>query len=132
MDTLYLIGIKAFALLCFATIFILPFYLVFGGGMAKFALCLLMRCFEGTEPHELPQGDDVSFTYHTYRGLLIWFTRDEHQVHASCDDAKTILKRLLRFNLTWGMLSYGLLFVPFVAIGNYKRQMKLIEEQCSS
>ncbi len=132
MDTLYLLAIRVFALLCLLTIFVLPFYLVFGGGIAKFALRPLKRCFNGTEPRETPERGDVSFTYHTYRGLLIWVTQDEHNVHASCDDARTILRRLLRFNLTWGMLSYGLLFVPFLAIGNYKRQMKIIEQQCGT
>ena len=40
-----------------------------------------------------------------------------------------LLARLLRFNLTWGMLSYGLLFVPFLAIGNYLAQKRSIEKQ---
>ncbi|MCA9135561.1 MAG: hypothetical protein KDB00_02350 [Planctomycetales bacterium] len=132
MNTLYLIALQVIALLCFLVVFVLPFCLVFGGGMAKFALGPLNRCYDGTERHLRRQPEDVSFTYHTYRGLLIWVTQDEHKVHASCDDAKSILKRLLLFNLTWGMLSCGVLFVPFLAIGNYRRQMNRIEEQCSS
>jgi hypothetical protein len=36
---------------------------------------------------------------------------------------------LLRFNLTWGMLSYGLLFVPLLAIGNYFAQKRSIAKQ---
>ena len=113
-------------------VFVLPFYLVFGGGMAKFALGPLRRRFSGLTFHELPAPGDVSFVYHTYRGLLIWVTQDQHIVHAPPVDAEILLKRLLRFNLTWGLLSYGLLFVPFLAIGNYWAQIKSIRAQASS
>ena len=67
--------------------------------------------------------------YHTYRGFLVWFVQEEHRVCAPPEDAKILLARLLRFNLTWGMLSYGLLFVPLFAIGNYVVQKRSIETQ---
>ena len=60
---------------------------------------------------------------------MIWVTQDEHHVHARYEDAKTLLGRLLRFNLTWGLLSYGLLFIPFVAYFNYRAQRNSIEQQ---
>src|SRR5688572_15962402 len=102
---------------------------VFMGGIQKFALKPLRRCYDGVQLHELPQPGDVSFVYHTYRGFLVWFVQDEHRVSAPPHDARDLLSRLLRFNLTWGMLSYGLLFVPFVAIGNYCVQKRSIAEQ---
>ncbi len=121
-----------FGIVTLLIVFVLPFYLVFGGGMAKFALGPLRRRFNGLAVHEQPAPGDVSFVYHTYRGLLIWVTQDEHIVYAPPEDAEKLLNRLLRFNLTWGMLSYGLLFVPFLAIGNYKSQLKSIRAQASS
>lgn len=69
-------------------VFVLPFYLVFGGGMANFALGPLRRRFSGLTVHELPAPGDVSFVYHTYRGLLIWVTQDQHIVHAPPVDAE--------------------------------------------
>lgn len=84
-------------------VFVLPFYLVFGGGMAKFAIGPLRRRFRGLALRELAAAGDVLFVYHTYRGLLIWVTQDRHVVHAPFSDAETVLKRLLMFNLTWGM-----------------------------
>jgi hypothetical protein len=55
--------------------------------------------------------------------------QDEHRIYAPPADARLLLTRLFRFNLTWGMLSYGLLFVPLLAIGNYHAQKRSIENQ---
>ena len=102
---------------------------VFSGGIQKFALKPLQKQFVGIDCHDTPQPGDVCFVYHTYRGFLLWFVQDEHRVCAPPDDARLLLNRLLRFNLTWGMLSYGLLFVPLLAIGNYYAQKRSIEKQ---
>ena len=59
----------------------------------------------------------------------MWFVQDEHRIFARPDDAERLLGRLLRFNLTFGMMSYGLAFVPFVAIGNYIAQKRSIQGQ---
>ena len=108
-----------------------PLYLLFGG-LRTFALGPLRRCYEGIEIHDAPRPGDVVFLYHTYRGLLLWFTQDEHRVAAPPADAERLLGRLLRFNLTWGMLSYGMLFVPFVSLGNFYSQRRSIRAQAAS
>jgi len=102
---------------------------VFMGGIQTFALKPLHRRFSGLDLHDAPQSGDVCFVYHTYRGFFLWFVQDEHRVCASPEDAKLLLARLLRFNLTWGMLSYGLLFVPLLAVGNYFAQKRSIKKQ---
>lgn len=102
---------------------------VFMGGIHQFALKPLQRRCAGLDLHETAQPGDVYFVYHTYRGFLVWFVQDEHRVCAPPEDARVLLTRLLRFNLTWGMLSYGLLFVPLLAIGNYFAQKRSIEKQ---
>lgn len=120
-----------FILIAVAVVFVLvavPLYLLFGG-LRTFALGPLRRCYEGIEVHESPQPGDVVFVYHTYRGLLLWFTQDEHRVAAPRAEAERLLGRLLRFNLTWGMLSYGMLFIPLFAVSNYYSQRRAIREQ---
>lgn len=107
---------------------VFPLYLLLGG-LRTFALRPLSRCFEGIDLHESLEPNDVRFVYHTYRGLLLWVTQEGHRGYASTEDAKKLLGRLLRFNLTWGMLSYGLLFVPFLAVGSYYSQRWSIREQ---
>lgn len=102
---------------------------VFMGGTRKFALKPLQKRFAGLDLHDSPQTGDVCCVYHTYRGFLVWFVQDEHRVCAPPEDARLLLTRLLRFNLTWGMLSYGALFVPLIAIGNYFAQKRSIEQQ---
>lgn len=105
-----------------------PLYLLFGG-LRTFALRPLQRCFEGIRLKQVAEGADVQVVYHTYRGFLLWFTQDEHLVITTVDDAHQLLGRLLRFNLTWGMLSGGMLFIPLLAIGNYYAQLRSIRRQ---
>jgi hypothetical protein len=102
------------------------------GGLYSFARRPLERCFEGIRLHAMPEPGDVTFVYHTYRGLLLWFTQTEHRVVAPPEDAEKLLKRLLRFNLTWGLLSYGLIFIPFVSYGNYRAQLRSIRQQAEA
>ena len=92
----------------------------------------LAKRFEGIDAHETPQQGDVQFAFHTYHGFLVFFVQTEHRVSCSPDDARTLLRRLHRFNLTWGMLSYGLAFVPFVSFFNYLAQKRAITEQESA
>jgi len=105
-----------------------PYFMLFGGA-ERFCRKPLMRRYNGLEIHDSPDSNDVSFTYHTYRGFLLWFVQDEHSINAPPRDARVLLGRLLRFNLTYGMLSYGLLFVPLLAIGNYIAQSRNIKKQ---
>jgi hypothetical protein len=124
----------------FATILLLVFtplifigvpYVILTGKHRIIGLHSLGRVFQGVETHEDCMPGDVSFVYHTYRGVFLWFIQEEHRVHAQPDVARLLLKRLLWFNLTWGLLSYGLLFVPFLAIGNYYVQLRSIHRQTS-
>jgi hypothetical protein len=109
----------------------LPLYLLFGG-LRSFARRPLERCFEGIELHEKPVPGDVAFVYHTYRGFLLWWLQEEHRVIAPLPDAERLLGRLLRFNLTWGLLSKAMLFVPPLALGNYYAQRRSIKKQAEA
>lgn len=107
---------------------VFPLYLLFGG-LRTFALKPLQRCFEGIRLSQTLGADDVQFVYHTYRGFLFWVTQEEHCIVAPAEDAERLLNRLLRFNLTWGMMSYGLAFIPFIAVANYYSLRKSIRRQ---
>lgn len=106
----------------------IPIYIL-TGGIRRFALKPLQRCFEGLNLHNSPRSDDVSFIYYTYRGFIFWISQDEHCIYAPPEDARILLKRLLYFNLTWGMFNYGLVFVPLFAVGNYWAQKRSLEKQ---
>ncbi len=92
----------------------------------------LQRLYDGLQIHEVPQSGDVVLTYHTYHGLLIWFTETTHRVTLPAVDARTLLGRLLRFNLTYGWFTYGALFVPPLAVLNYFAQRRSIAAQESA
>ena len=89
----------------------------------------LAKKYEGIDAHETPTTGDVQFVFHTYHGFLLWVDQTEHRVSCPPDDARTLLRRLHRFNLTWGMLSYGLVFVPFLSFFNYLAQKRAITKQ---
>jgi hypothetical protein len=91
----------------------------------------LRRYYQDITVHEQPNPGDVSFVYHTYSGLFVWFWQMEHRVNAPIEDAEKLLKRLLRFNLTWGLLAPGMVFIPLLAIGNYYVQKSNIRRQAA-
>jgi hypothetical protein len=105
-----------------------PFF-VLTGGIEKFAIRPLRRCFAGIATRESPEPGDVLLVYHTYRGFLVWVAQDEHRLYATPDDALKLLGRFLRFNLTWGLLSYGVLFIPIFSIASYFAQKRSIASQ---
>lgn len=102
---------------------------VITGAHKRIGLKSLQRCFNGIDLHDKPQLGDVIASYHTYRGLLLWTIQEEHRLIGCRTDVEALLGRLLRFNLIWGLLSYGMLFIPFLALGNYHSQLSSIRRQ---
>jgi len=123
--------VALFPTLAISFVVIVAIYLL-SGGLKSFGRRPLERCFQGIRLHERREPGDVTFTYHTYRGCLLWCVPAEHRVVAPAEDAEVLLNRLLRYNLTWGMLSYGAVFVPSLALGNYAVQRRSIHEQARS
>lgn len=97
--------------------------------ITDFGLPALQRCFDGLELHEHSGPDDVTVNYHSYRGLLAYFVQTEHCIYAREADARECLRRLLKYNLTWGMLCPGMVFIPILALGNYFTQKRSITRQ---
>jgi hypothetical protein len=71
----------------------------------------------------------VTFTYHTYSGVLLWVTQQQHRISAPPQIAEETLSALLRHTLKYGFLAYGALIIPLLAYGNYLAQRRSIRRQ---
>ena len=89
----------------------------------------LAKAYEGLDAHSEPQPGDVHLKYETYHGLLVWVSVSWHTVWLPPDQARTLLKRLLRFNFTWGFFAYGAAILPLLSLGNYWAQVRSIRKQ---
>ena len=101
-------------------------YFLYSGGSKNLFRHALFKNYDGLEVHKTRQPGDVELKYHTYRGFFLWFIQEEHHVYAPRHTALALLRRLLKFNLTYGLMSSWPIFVPFLAIGNYYAQKKRI------
>lgn len=102
---------------------------LFFKGYEMLAGHFLSRTYAGLDRHDPPLAGDVAVTYHTYHGLVIWFTQVTHDVALPADQARILLRRMMWFNLTWGMLTWGAVFIPFLSVGNYLAQLRSIRRQ---
>lgn len=106
--------------------------LLFFRGFEHFARRALERRYTDLTIHPVPQTGDVVLAYHTYHGFIAWFTQTHHYVFLSPEDARTLLGRLLRFNLIWGLVTPGALFIPPLAILNYFAQRRsIVAQECT-
>jgi hypothetical protein len=78
----------------------------------------------------------VEIEFYTHHGLLFWTTETKHQLTLPYEKAGELLRRLHRFNLKWGILAYGALFIPFISLFNcwsqrrrMRRQMERVREE---
>jgi hypothetical protein len=105
------------------------FALVLFRSYERLARRSLGRKYAGLQIHEVPVAGDVTLTYHTYHGFIAWVAQTPHYVSLPPDHARILLGRLFRFNLTWGLLTYGALFIPPLAVWNYFTQRRSISSQ---
>lgn len=108
------------------------FALVLFRGYEALARRALARAYVGLAVQEPPAPGDVVVTYATYHGLIAWFTQTPHRAALPPDDARVLLGRLLRFNLTWGLLTYGMLFILPLSFLNYSAQRRAIVRQAAA
>lgn len=71
----------------------------------------------------------VGIVFHTCYGVLLFSVHNTHSLRLSAPAAERLLRRLHRFNCTWGLLARAGLFVPFASRSEYKAQLRSIEEQ---
>lgn len=92
------------------------------------AMAARARLFEDVPLAEWPEPGFVYVAFHTYSGILLFVTQIEHQFWAEPDNARLLLSRLHRFNLTWGFLVAGPL-IPIMSLLNYGLQRRSITRQ---
>lgn len=103
--------------------------LFFFRGYERLAQGALERRFADIAIHTEPQPGDVVLTYETYHGFIAWFTQTTHRIALPPQDARILLGRLFRFNLTWGLLTWAAIFIPLFAGINYVQQRRSITRQ---
>jgi hypothetical protein len=79
--------------------------------------------------HDEPQPGDVALVYRTYHGFRLWVVPTEHRYILPTADARVLLGRMLRFNLTRGLQSAAGPLVVLPALVDYARQRRAIERQ---
>jgi hypothetical protein len=87
------------------------------------------RVFEDLTVFQSPAPGLVGVVFHTYSGLLVFVQQVEYRFWATPDDARTILARMNKYNLTRGFFAYGALVIPLLSIGNYWAQKRRIVQQ---
>jgi hypothetical protein len=87
------------------------------------------RAFDGLKFHAGPAPGLVGVVLHTCYGFIVFVIQTEHRFWAPPDNARAALRRLHRFNLTWGIFAYGVLVIPLLSFSNYLLQLRSIRRQ---
>lgn len=122
-----LLAWRVFAILfsfAFVALVVLIIRAMFRKPEAKFR-----HIYAGVETFTEPVPGSVFVRFHTYDGFLLWATQHEHAFHAVPEQARELLRRLHRYNLTHGVFVHGALVIPFMSYFNYKAQLRSITAQ---
>ena len=84
---------------------------------------------QGIRPNRVPQPGDVHLTFHTYDGFLVHVTQRTHDLVLPAAEARIVLGRMFKHNLTWGMFAYGALFIPILSWFEYRSQSRKIDAE---
>ena len=87
------------------------------------------RMFEGMTVYDEPGPGLVGVVFHTYSGLFVYAHQLEYRFWATPGDARTVLSRMNKHNLTRGFFAYGALVIPLLSLGNYWAQRRRIAKQ---
>ncbi|HZL35120.1 MAG TPA: hypothetical protein VFC78_07410 [Tepidisphaeraceae bacterium] len=80
----------------------------------------------GIRPPGVSLPGDVRLVFHTYSGFLVYFDQVRHDVVLPAQEARVVLGRMLRHNLTVGLLSWGGVFALVFSWMEYRRESKKI------
>ena len=108
-----LIGVTALAILIVTPFLVIRFRRRTLGGVKKDTSALLTP-------------GKVRFVFHKYSGFLIWVREYSYDTVLPLDDAEALLKKLVRHNMTWGLLVYGGPFVPLFTFFEWRAQKRRI------
>lgn len=87
------------------------------------------RLFQGVKVYDGPAPGTVGVVFHTYSGLLVFVQQVEYKFWSAPQDARTVLSRMNKYNLTRGFFAYGALVIPLLSLGNYWAQKRRIAKQ---
>lgn len=87
------------------------------------------RVFEGLTVYDGPAPGTVGVVFHTYSGFLFFVQQVEYRFWAAPEDARTVLSRMNKYNLTRGFFAYGALVIPLLSLANYWAQKRCIAKQ---
>ena len=96
--------------------------LVLYRGYERLARRALERAYADLDLYPAKVFGSVQVVYHTYHGFLLWYTETEHRAILAPDEAIELLGRLLRFNLSWGLVARGGILIAPLAVYNYAVQ----------
>jgi hypothetical protein len=71
----------------------------------------------------------VHFEFHTYHGMIAFVEQTGHSILRPATQARWLLRKFLRFNLTWGLFALGFPVIPLLSYFEYRSQMKSINKQ---
>jgi hypothetical protein len=74
----------------------------------------------------------VSFTYHTYSGILFYVRQSEHRFSLPARVAESTLHDLLMHTVRYGFFAYGALLIPVLAYLNCLAQRRSIGKQAAA
>jgi hypothetical protein len=115
------------SLLTFAALFLVT--LKFFRWYSRRARDGIEEMYKQFQPAHTPSEGNVHVIYHTYSGLIAWFVQMEHSVYLPPTQARSFLRQLRNYNLKWGLLSYGCLFIPILTFGSYLSQLRDLKRQ---
>jgi hypothetical protein len=123
-------------LLLLGAIIAIPFVLIWGKrAYDRNAVAALEAIYRSAERQARTFGAStpvVSFTYHTYSGVLIYVNQSEHRFTLPAVVAEKTLHELLMYTLKYGFFAYGVVLIPVLAYANYLAQKRSIAKQAAS
>ena len=121
----------AAAILSFVVVFaIIPWLILkFHRWYESHAINAQAAVLDGLETSFFESPGSVKVIFHTYHGVLMWFTQTEWKFYAPPDVARIALNRLHAYNSRWGALAQGALFIPFVSLLNLWIQRRSVARQ---
>jgi hypothetical protein len=89
----------------------------------------LEQIFQDAAAFEATSQHNVVFGFHTYWGFLVYFVQQYHCESMPADRAIYVLRRLHRFNVTYGLFCPGAIFIPLLSWWHYHAELRNIRRQ---
>ena len=119
----------ALRVFAFAIIFVFVAVPIFAIRIKRNGARRLQSLISESVNHGPPDEPLVSFRFHTYHGMIAFVEQTDHTIPRPVSQAKWLLRKFHRFNLTWGLFALGFPVTPILSFFEYRAQMRSIDEQ---